>query len=210
LAQTWLLAELGAALDLVRTGGLEDQTFDVLLVWLCEAALVLCGAWIWAAITVVVREALTGRPGTLVGGLPAPLRRILLTACGVALAGGLGGAALPAAATPGPIHLDRSGEARASLIAGLPLPDRALGGGVTRPVAVTPAVVVVEPGESLWSIAASRVSGGAAISAYWQRTYALNRVEIGADPDLIHPGQMLRLPPSAGGAGNHDNSVEDS
>jgi LysM repeat protein len=47
---------------------------------------------------------------------------------------------------------------------------------------------VVEPGDSLSQIAARNgVSGG------WQRIYALNRAQIGGDPNLIFPGQRLRL-----------------
>jgi resuscitation-promoting factor RpfA len=47
---------------------------------------------------------------------------------------------------------------------------------------------VVGPGDSLSRIAARKgVSGG------WQRIYALNRAQIGVDPDLIFPGQRLRL-----------------
>jgi LysM repeat protein len=47
---------------------------------------------------------------------------------------------------------------------------------------------VVKPGDSLSLIAARNgVSGG------WQRIYALNRAQVGVDPNLIFPGQRLRL-----------------
>jgi LysM repeat protein len=48
---------------------------------------------------------------------------------------------------------------------------------------------VVQPGDSLSSIAAARaVRGG------WQALYAANRRVIGPDPDVIHPGTVLVLP----------------
>jgi LysM repeat protein len=47
---------------------------------------------------------------------------------------------------------------------------------------------VVKAGDTLSKIAARHhVSGG------WQSVYALNRAQIGADPNLIFPGQHLRL-----------------
>lgn len=55
----------------------------------------------------------------------------------------------------------------------------------------------VRPGESLWSIAATHLPAGttaAEIAAEWPRWYETNRVLLGADPDLIHPGQLLRAP----------------
>ncbi|HZG94874.1 MAG TPA: hypothetical protein VEZ46_09185 [Mycobacteriales bacterium] len=57
--------------------------------------------------------------------------------------------------------------------------------------------VVVLRGDTLWSIAAERLGPGAddaAIAAEWPRWYAANHERIGADPDLIKPGQRL-VPP---------------
>jgi hypothetical protein len=54
--------------------------------------------------------------------------------------------------------------------------------------APTPARVVT-PGDTLWGIA----------GADWPRWYAANRATIGADPDLIRPGQRL-VPPAGGPA----------
>lgn len=58
--------------------------------------------------------------------------------------------------------------------------------------------VIVGPGDCLWRLAEAslpRDATDAQISRRWHRIYALNRAAIGADPDLIQPGQRLRLPP---------------
>ncbi len=56
----------------------------------------------------------------------------------------------------------------------------------------------VQPGESLWSVTAVRLSATgstADVARAWPRLYRLNRDRIGADPDLVAPGTRLRLPP---------------
>jgi nucleoid-associated protein YgaU len=57
--------------------------------------------------------------------------------------------------------------------------------------------VVVRRGDSLWDIAARHLRDGsdaAEIAAEWPRWYAANRGVIGADPDLLRPGQRLAPP----------------
>lgn len=59
--------------------------------------------------------------------------------------------------------------------------------------------VRVQPGDSLWLIAAHRLGADASdadIAAVWPRWYAANRSVIGDDPSLIQPGQVLQAPPS--------------
>lgn len=68
----------------------------------------------------------------------------------------------------------------------------ASGGGSAR-------AVVVQPGDSLWLIAEralgpQRGSDPAAVDAAWREWYRTNRAVIGADPDLILPGQRLSPP----------------
>jgi hypothetical protein len=61
--------------------------------------------------------------------------------------------------------------------------------------------VVVRPGDSLWGIAAAQLGRDgtpARTAAAWPRWYAANRAVIGADPDLIKPGQRLAWPESTG------------
>ena len=88
-----------------------------------------------------------------------------------------------------------------SALAGLPLPDRTVGAGPATPapraaVLSRPRVVVVRPGDSLWTIAAHLLGPGAddtEVTAAWHRLHAANRSRVG-DPDLIHPGQRLLVP----------------
>ncbi|MEA2011047.1 MAG: LysM peptidoglycan-binding domain-containing protein [Actinomycetota bacterium] len=62
------------------------------------------------------------------------------------------------------------------------------------------ATYVVEPGDSLWRIAASvlRSDGGepssSDIARFWPSIYDANRTLIGEDPNLIFPGQRLVIP----------------
>jgi LysM domain len=69
-----------------------------------------------------------------------------------------------------------------------------LGGGPSKPrVGYT-----VEPGDTLWDIAAAHLEptrrSPASIHRYWQQIYRANRPALGADPDLIHPGTRLDVP----------------
>lgn len=63
-----------------------------------------------------------------------------------------------------------------------------------------PPEVVVRRGDCLWSVV-SRALGPeadeAAVARAWPRWYAANRAVIGADPDLLLPGQRLVVPEHA-------------
>ncbi|MDM8083846.1 LysM peptidoglycan-binding domain-containing protein [Cellulomonas cellasea] len=61
----------------------------------------------------------------------------------------------------------------------------------------TVAQVVVAPGDSLWKLAAEHLgpeASTAEIAAAWPRWHEANAAAIGADPDVIHPGQTLDVP----------------
>ena len=70
------------------------------------------------------------------------------------------------------------------------------------PVDIEP-IAVVEPGDSLWSIAAGEVrdrtgkTDDATITRYWDEVVRANRAVLvdPANPDLIYPGQRIALPP---------------
>lgn len=184
-----LAVTAGPTVRLLRPGA----SFTDLLVGGCTVATVVAAAALWLVTADVAWQQLrspgtTGRPGRRIG----PVRALLLAACGVAAVAG------PATATGG-------GDGPAPSLDGLPLPDRATGstgstGSAGSPVdAADPTRTVrIRAGDSLWAIA-SRTLGpdapAADVASYWHRVHALNASTIGPDPDLLHPGQLLRLPP---------------
>lgn len=179
------------ARDAVGTSRVVD-----LLVAGCATALAVALGWLWLITTAIVGEVLAGSaPGFANSGA---LRRMVLVACGTAV---VAGTALPAQA---------GGGDPAELLAGLPLPERAVAPARTAhlPKASAPHVAVaaqrrsseaaryvVRAGDSLWSIAEAHPGAGDSVEARWRAIWAVNREQVGDDPDLIHPGQVLRLPP---------------
>lgn len=70
-------------------------------------------------------------------------------------------------------------------------------------------IVIVRPGDSLWLIASTDLGLGAddaSIDAAWRQWYRTNRSVIGADPNLIEPGQQLRAPHQAAGGNQRPNN----
>jgi nucleoid-associated protein YgaU len=207
-----LLADLSGAADALRHGEIARHPFPVLLVWCCEAALVACACWWWVTATLVVRDAGAGRSRPR-PGLPRPAARWLAAACGVAALGSVGATA-HATGGDGPHTADSPGSGTGTgVLAGLPLPQRAstatrvsllLVRYADRPHARSHPerpgrehVVEVRPGDTLWALAVRTLPPGAtdaAVSRRWPQVHALNRAVIGPDPDLIRPGQRLRLP----------------
>jgi hypothetical protein len=166
----------------------------------CAAIGSLGTVWVWVLTLLVLLDVLRGR--TARDGVPRAVRRVVLAACGLSLAGSL---ASPAYADPG----------GPDALAGLPLPDRTttttqwIGSlardrdqGPPRPVAARErpadtAQVRVSPGDSLWQLAEDELGAGAGpedVERRWREIYAANRDVVGADPDLIRPGQRLALP----------------
>jgi hypothetical protein len=86
-------------------------------------------------------------------------------------------------------------DAHVTVIAGQPRPATL---SVTRTAAVPqPAHYVVRHGDTLWDIARQRLprgATGAEITREWHRWYQVNRGVVGDDPNLILPGQGLRIP----------------
>ena len=66
-----------------------------------------------------------------------------------------------------------------------------------RVTAATADEVVVHRGDSLWSIAGRHLgpdASAAEVDRSWREWFSLNRDTVGEDPDLILPGQVLRVP----------------
>jgi len=153
---------------------------------------------------------LPGAPGQLRRLSPRAIRRVVEVAVGASTAAAVCLApAVAYAGAPGPgpaasaSPLDWPGlapiaapsaQAPRPIAAPAPQPQRS-----TRPALTTR--LVVHPGDSLWSLAARQLgprATAARIASTWPRLYAANRRAIGADPNLIHPGQQLVPPTSEG------------
>jgi hypothetical protein len=85
-----------------------------------------------------------------------------------------------------------------------PAPVRPVVAPAPSPAPAPPATWRVEPGDSLWSVAAEvladawgRPPSDREIDPYWRAVVERNRPRLvdPADPDLLHPGQVLELPP---------------
>lgn len=73
--------------------------------------------------------------------------------------------------------------------------------------------IVVRAGDTLWSLAARHLGRQATvqdIAEEWPRWYAANRDVIGADPDLILPGQELTIPGPGAPASPADPAGEEA
>jgi LysM domain len=194
-----LLPDAVALVDVIRSGALGRVPFDAVLVRGCKVAVAGCATWLWLATLVVTVDAARGREWST-RGVPPAWRRLVLAACGVGLAAGLGA----------PAHAgDGSG---ASRVEGLPFPDRAtttthvsrvFARAASREVEVRssrhePAVVVVQPGDTLWDLARAGLPPEAdetTVAVRVLQIHRANRGVIGPNPDLIRPRQRLRMPP---------------
>jgi nucleoid-associated protein YgaU len=75
------------------------------------------------------------------------------------------------------------------------------------------ATVVVQRGDTLWDIATRHLGLGvsnARVAAEWPRWHAANRSTIGPDPNLILPGQRLRVPEQQSPADRASTDREES
>ncbi|MEC9051618.1 MAG: hypothetical protein VX747_04100 [Actinomycetota bacterium] len=201
-----LAADLRVLVSSSARAGADLESWVVAL-----AAAAVCLAVCWAsAVTGLVCVQLLRRPAAeqrppRVAGVPAPVRRLVLRACGVAVAGGLaGGLALsPAGATPGSLERDRPSTPATSVAPSSPPTTAPTPTHATAPVSasVPEDRRVVRPGDSLWRIAEAELLRHhdheptvAEVAAYWPRIHAANRALVGPDPDLVRPGVPLVLP----------------
>lgn len=224
LHRTGLLCWAASVLLLVVRGpavertvqGLGSPSFPEALGSLLELALLLVAAWT----ALVLGACRVGGPTAAVA-----VRLVPRAARGVLVAGvvtGLTVGTAHAAPTPPPAPGSSSAAAvpAPTTLDGLVLPDRPDAPASSGPEPATtveppgphreatrsePAadrsgrrdVVVVRPGDSLWSIAADRLGAGAGVAdvaracEHW---YAANRDVVGPDPDVLQPGQRLVAP----------------
>lgn len=104
-------------------------------------------------------------------------------------------AAAPASADPGGARQPSCEPLEAARLDGLTLPVLPSAPRHSPAAATT---LVVGRGDSLWSLATSHLdppSPATAVDRLWRRWYAANRDVIGPDPDLLQPGQRLRVSP---------------
>ena len=159
-----------------------DAAVQDVVVSVCTLTLLAVGLWLCACVVVCLADALRCgaaspcRPGVLRPRAVQTLVATLVSA--VAVGAGPAAGSDQAPVLPTVLH-------------GLSTPDRTYGGVRTHSV---------EAGESLWSITADALApdaGDEVVARTWPLLHRLNRDRIGDDPDLIHPGTLLRLPARA-------------
>lgn len=209
---TWSLALATLALRLPQAAStveaIASPSFPIALGALTE--LVLLAVAVWASLALGLC-ALGGGAARAAGRLvPRALRGILLagvvTGFGISTAHAGVDHPRPERQTTdqGAVHRSEAERRTAGVgLDGLPLPDR--------PVLVAPVepsappmqereIVLVAPGDTLWSIAARSLGPAAQdgeVADAARRWYLENREVIGDDPDLIRPGQRLVAPGDA-------------
>lgn len=213
------------AWDALRSPGPASLEEAVLLVVLAAGALV-AGWWATSTVLAVAAH-LPGQVGAAAhrwsrAWAPAATRRVAAVLVGAAVGGTMSSGAL--AASPGGTTPQATVASARSVSPSPPAsrtapPGAASGAlspgwtparptGTPAPVArlltsgpATPvAEVVVHRGDSLWSIARRHLGPGATdaeVAAAWPHWHAANRDVIGADPDVLLPGQVLRAPDPA-------------
>jgi len=217
-AATWLRAIGGLLALLVATGGAAvtlwwltagmlaagrrgGMTFDEAVGLAAVLGCWVCVGWFVVAVTVAAAAAAPGAIGRSCAGAaemlaPCTLRTLVAAGLGVGMVSGPAAAATPvpadlgaaaAPARPAVVQLDQH-LVPARLSADLPPLDRPAHDAPT---------VTVHAGDCLWSIAGRHLgpqATDAEIAAAWPSWYAANRDVIGADPNLLHPGQQLVAP----------------
>lgn len=194
-----------------------DWTIELLLTVSIAGVGVALGAWltIWAGISVFcVVGATIGRRSHRVEEListhgPLIIRRLVAAALGL----GLTVTAAPAFAAQDDAADSANGAGQPTAVTALGWHNSGAPSGITETPRTTPApqaaansqaeagqdTVAVQTGDNLWSIAAAHLPDGAStadIASEWPTWFELNRDVIGANPDLILPGQELVNPHS--------------
>jgi nucleoid-associated protein YgaU len=153
------------------------------------------GAWLcvaWAMVALLL-TALAAAPGLLGCAASAIRRCVVPTAMRHAFEAALGISivATPVLTSSTPAFAD-NGQPRPAWSA--PSLDRPVGDA-----GPAPQTYVVRHGDCLWSIARKHLTPAAsdnAVAREWPRWYDANRRLIGADPNLVLPGERLTVPAS--------------
>jgi nucleoid-associated protein YgaU len=191
------------------SGGIQPASWslaDVVSLGASVAALASYAALIATAAVAVAAHLAGPRAEAAVTrrGLAGPRlwQSLVLAACGLGL--GVQSAAAAGAADAGP-RPARPGSCTIECdirLDGLPYPDLPVASGPARLAHPRPErraageTVTVHAGDCLWTIAARLLPPGAGAAEIAVRVAALydaNRQAVGTDPDLIHPGTLLRL-----------------
>lgn len=168
---------------------------DAMLADVSSTLLWLVAAWLAVGIAATALGSAPGAVGRLFGTasrrmLPGTLRRVVAGSAGLGVL--LAPVPVAVASSVAPPQRVAAAALPAPVWPGAPAP-------VSRPDPAPQAAqsVRVQPGDSLWLIAAHRLGSGAEpaeVAAAWPRWYAANRAVIGNDPDLVLPGQLLSPP----------------
>ncbi|AYY12072.1 hypothetical protein EF847_04450 [Actinobacteria bacterium YIM 96077] len=202
---SWLA---GRSLAATHSG---SATFDELVGTAAALGAWALSGWVTVCVTMAVLAAVPGWLGHVAARAqrsitPAATRRLLHASLGLATVAA-SGAISTAHATP---VLVAAPPAMTACTGGSsppsPLPDVGRPAVSPPPAAEqdrpdkprdTPEPVPVRPGDTLWDIVDEHIGPEATpsdVAREWPRWHAANRAVIGADPDLIHPGQRL-VPP---------------
>ncbi|WP_375002831.1 LysM peptidoglycan-binding domain-containing protein [Aeromicrobium sp. CTD01-1L150] len=178
LSVTFTAPRCGAAMTAIN-----GQELDAALTGFLELGWLALSVWVLLAVGLGTLRGMPGHVGRTL--LPTAVRAVVFT--------GITGAALA-----GPAHANDSSWP----LDGLQLPERTT--VVTDTAAsrapapsARPTTITVRAGDSLWSLSRSALGTGAsdaALAHHVRQLYRANRDVIGADPDVVHPGQRLRLP----------------
>lgn len=183
---TGLFAALVAAAVVPSAPEAWHQTtgpdFPAALLGFAQLALLVVAGWV----LLVVLSALGN---VRLPGVPRALRSALIVPAVVG--------AVTVVAVAGPAQADQRHD-----VAGLPLPDRPVQThpAQTHPVQTHPVsahTVTVRAGDTLWSIAAGELPASSSttqVTQAWHAWYDANRDVVGADPNLIQPGQVFTAP----------------
>jgi nucleoid-associated protein YgaU len=162
-----------------------------------------CGWIAWAAAGYLCLAVLAAVLGALTSAAaiarlaPPTVRTLVQVIVSTGLLAALTGTSLASAAVPAHPHAAAPGNPINLDWPGLPPPTVA----PSRSAPQSPAEVVVQPGDTLWTIAARHLvphADPAAVAAAWPQWWRANHSVIGNNPNLIHPGQHLAVPPREG------------